>query len=163
MTGEFTPPSPPPARREPYRPSPTPSYAPSPTPPDGQSFAPLQGAPISTVGQDYLVGAPGAPGQPPAFRFPGTEEVNPAEVFAGPGYTSPAPPSSTWARIAVIAAVLGVVPGISLLAVVAGHLALREIGRSHMSGRGAALAGLALGYIGVAVWLLVALVWSIAS
>jgi len=115
------------------------------------------------VGQDYLVGAPGAPGQPPAFRFPGTEEVNPAEVFAGPGYTSPAPPSSTWARIAVIAAVLGVVPGISLLAVVAGHLALREIGRSHMSGRGAALAGLALGYIGVAVWLLVALVWSIAS
>lgn len=97
------------------------------------------------------------------FVFPGTERVNPAEVFAGPGYTSPRPAQSTWARISIIAAVLGLVPGISVLAVVAGHLALRETASEYVSGRGMALAGLALGYIGVTVWALIALVWVIAS
>lgn len=99
----------------------------------------------------------------PAFTFPGTERVDPAEVFAGPGYTSPRPAQSTWARVAIIAAVLGLVPGISVLAVVAGHVALRETASEYVSGRGMALAGLALGYIGVTVWLLIGLVWAIAS
>ena len=31
-----------------------------------------------------------------------------------------------------------------------------------MSGRGMALAGLTLGYIGVSVWLLIGLVWALA-
>lgn len=97
----------------------------------------------------------------PSFVFPGTERVNPAEVFAGPGYTSPRPAQSMWARVAIIAALAGIVPGISVLAVVAGHAALREIDE-YMSGRGMALAGLTLGYIGVSVWLLIGLVWALA-
>jgi hypothetical protein len=94
--------------------------------------------------------------------FPGTEEVNPVEVFAGPGYTSPRPRSSVWARIAIVAAVFGFVPGLSVFAVVAGHVALRETSTERVSGRGTALAGLALGYIGVTVWALIALVWAIS-
>ncbi len=94
--------------------------------------------------------------------FPGTERVNPAEVFAGPGYTSPRPAQSIWARIAIVAAVFGLVPGISVLAVVAGHVALRETSE-YVSGRGMALAGLALGYIGITVWALIGIVWAIAS
>ena len=97
------------------------------------------------------------------FTFPGTERVNPAEVFAGPGYTSPRPAQSTWARIAIVAAVFGLIPGISVLAVVAGHLGLRETGSEYVSGRGMALAGLALGYSGVPGWALIGLVWLIAS
>ncbi|MDX5399591.1 MAG: DUF4190 domain-containing protein [Actinomycetes bacterium] len=96
------------------------------------------------------------------FVFPGTERVSPAEVFAGPGYTSPRPAQSTWARIAIVAAVFGLVPGISVLAVVAGHVALRETSE-YVSGRGMALAGLALGYIGITVWALIGVVWAIAS
>lgn len=117
-----------------------------------EGFAPVETGHPGTVGSAY---------GPAGFTFPGTEEVDPARVFAGPGYTSPRPPFSTWARVAVVAAVLGVFPGISLLAVVAGHLALRETTRTRASGRGMALAGLALGYIGVSLWLLLAVVWSI--
>lgn len=152
MTSPFTPPTGASGAGEPY---------PSAPPPDrGREFAPVDDAPLTSVGADYVTrltgGAPTAP-----FVFPGTEEVDPAVVFAGPGYTSPRPPASTWARVAVVAAVLGVVPGISLIAVVTGHIALRETTRTRVSGRGMALAGLALGYIGAVVWLLLGIVWSL--
>ena len=39
----------------------------------------------------------------------------------------------------------------SIMAVIFGHIALRNIRRTHASGRGLAIAGLILGYIGVAI------------
>lgn len=151
MTAGFTPPNGPttppgaPWRADP--PYPVQPYAPSPPP-----------GPRGT----WTASSPGGAETTP-FAFPGTERVNPAEVFAGPGYTSPRPAQSTWARIAIVAAVFGLVPGISVLAVVAGHVALRETASEYVSGRGMALAGLALGYIGVTVWALIGIVWAIAS
>ena len=44
---------------------------------------------------------------------------------------------------------------ISLGAIAAGHYALYETSRSHKSGRGVAVAGLALGYMGLVVWILI--------
>lgn len=106
--------------------------------------------------------AQGDPGRG-SWAFPGTEAINPAEVFAGPGYTSPRPPASVLARVAVVAAVFGFIPGVSVIACVTGHLALREIERSPRSGRGLALAGLTIGYIQVVLWLLFAAVWATTS
>ncbi len=153
VSSPFAAPAPGPAPGEPYPTAPRPDgYVP--THPAG--YVPVHSAPPRTVGADYLAWSGPAP-----FAFPGTEEVDPAEVFAGPGYTSPRPRTSTWARVAIIAAVLGVIPGISLVAVVTGHVALGETSRGRIAGRGMALAGLALGYIGVTLWLLFALVWAI--
>jgi hypothetical protein len=43
----------------------------------------------------------------------------------------------------------------SILAVILGHVALHQIGTSRQSGRGMAIAGLVLGYIGLAVGIVV--------
>ncbi|MDN5558570.1 MAG: DUF4190 domain-containing protein [Ruaniaceae bacterium] len=118
------------------------------------SYVPVDTTAPRTVGADYLP-SPSAPSVAPPFVFPGTEEVDPAFVFSGPGYRSPAPPYSLAARISLALAVLGVIPGISIGAIAAGHYALFEVSRSRKSGRGLAVAALALGYMGLAVWILI--------
>lgn len=124
----------------------------TPLPPRSGSGTPTD--PIRPVGADY--------GLSP-LPFPGTEHVNPAEVFAGPGYNSPRPLTSLLARVSIVAAVCGMIPGASLVACIAGHLALREINASPRSGRGLAQAGLTLGYIGVTLWLLLGIVLLVSS
>lgn len=42
----------------------------------------------------------------------------------------------------------------SILAVIFGHISLKQIGRNDESGKGMAVAGLALGYVGVATFIL---------
>lgn len=118
------------------------------------SYVPVDSTAPRTVGADYLPPPSGITPTAP-YVFPGTEEVDPAYVFAGPGYRSPTPPYSLASRISLALAVLGVLPGISLGAIAAGHYALYETSRSHKSGRGVAVAGLALGYMGLVVWILI--------
>ena len=54
--------------------------------------------------------------------------------------------------LAVIALVLGIV-GVPIVPIVLGHLALSQIKTTGGEGRGIALAGLILGYVGIAGWI----------
>lgn len=89
------------------------------------------------------------PGYPPA--------VPPVGAPAYGYYAGPMPPATSgWAIASVVCAILGVV-GIpvfgSILGVIFGHVALGEIRRAdgRLVGRGAALAGLIIGYLALAL------------
>lgn len=85
-----------------------------------------------------------------------------------PGYWQPGPyqPQRRVDGLAIASMVLGIVwvwwVG-SILAVIFGHVALRRISREGKSGRGMAIAGLVLGYIGIATLTLIILVSAIGS
>lgn len=51
-----------------------------------------------------------------------------------------------------IASLVTGVLGLSLIAVIFGHIALNQINRTREEGRGLAIAGLVLGYVGIAGW-----------
>ena len=66
-------------------------------------------------------------------------------------------------RLAMASLVVGLVGG-NVIAVVLGHVARSQIRRTHEDGAGAALAGLVLGYIGVALVIVALLfVWALIS
>ena len=99
---------------------------------------------------------------PPGYPGPGYVAPNPASAPpAGPSNTPPAYPAYPYTRsrtsgLAIASLVLGIVWVFwigSILAVVFGHVALSQIKRSMgaLSGRGLAVAGLVLGYLGVAM------------
>lgn len=100
-------------------------------------------------------GRPGPSSSPPA-PFPGTEHLDPAEVFAGSGYRAPVIGNHPLAIAAVVLGALGVIPGLGIAAVVCGHLALRALQspQERRGGQGLAVAGLVLGYVLTALWLL---------
>ncbi|HIZ34258.1 MAG TPA: DUF4190 domain-containing protein [Candidatus Ruania gallistercoris] len=78
---------------------------------------------------------------------------DPAVTFAGPGYFTPQPRSSAAATIAFICAFIGVVTFIpSLAAVIVGIVALRQIARDRLRGRGLAEAAVALGALVLLGW-----------
>jgi len=89
---------------------------------------------------------------PPQYQMPG----GPAPQAYPAGYWQPGPyqqvqPQST-EGLAIASLVLGIVWVLwigSILAVIFGHVALRRIAREGKGGRGMAIAGLVLGYIGI--------------
>jgi hypothetical protein len=58
-------------------------------------------------------------------------------------------PTSPWAIVSLVCGIVWVFWAGSLVAVVAGHVALSEIRSRGMNGRGLAIAGLVLGYLGL--------------
>ena len=68
----------------------------------------------------------------------------------GHGLGSPAPPTSGLAIASLVLSILWV----SILGVIFGHIALRQINRGEASGNGLAVAGLVVGYVGLAGHLL---------
>jgi hypothetical protein len=104
--------------------------------------------------------------QPPAGYEPPPPPPPPAAAYAPPPAYAPQP---YYAQVVVQAktnglAIASLVLGIcwvywvgSILAVIFGHVALAQIARSNgtQNGRGMAIAGLVLGWIGVAVLLIV--------
>ncbi|MEU5878040.1 protein kinase [Spirillospora sp. NPDC047279] len=87
----------------------------------------------------------------------------PSQSYAPSGYTTapPVPQQPRYNHLAIYAMTLGLVGLIScgltsIPAIVLGHLAWRQIGRTQQRGLGMAATGLALGYLLVAFWLLVA-------
>jgi hypothetical protein len=86
-------------------------------------------------------GAPAFPGQP---------------VAAQPASVLPAQPRTN--VLGIITLVLGVL-GFGLVPVITGHIALNQITRTGEDGRGLTLAGLILGYVTLAGWLIVAFFW----
>ena len=78
----------------------------------------------------------------------------PAQELARPAFARPAGSTNGLAIVSLVAGLLWMWWIGSILAVVFGHAALNQIARSGQSGRGIAIAGLALGYIGLATMLL---------
>jgi hypothetical protein len=82
---------------------------------------------------------PTMPGQPDGYGY-------------GYGYAAPRPTNV----LAIIALVLSLM-GISIGAVISGHISLAQIRRTGEQGHGMALAGLIIGYVGCAFWVLAAI------
>jgi hypothetical protein len=106
--------------------------------------------------QDQVQDFPGYP--PPGYAPQGY----PPPGYPPPGYYQPvvyqqAPPKPKYDGLAITSMIVGIVWVYwigSILAVVFGHIALRRIARDGKAGRGMAIAGLVLGYIGVATLVL---------
>ncbi len=124
--------------------------------------APVYGAPPAHV-TPPVYGTPPAQGSPPGYGSPGVPPQgyggppyapSPGQPYGYPPYGYAAPPQRT-SGMAIASLVLGLVwiywIG-SILAVIFGHLALSETRRDpRVGGRGLAIAGLVLGYIGLGV------------
>lgn len=69
---------------------------------------------------------------------------------------APVPPTNTLAIISMIAAIVGLFTFaiLSLAGVIMGHIALNQIKKRAEGGRGMAITGLILGYVGIAFWIL---------
>ena len=103
--------------------------------------------PFSPLSEQYVHGLP------PGFVFPGTENLNPTEIFSGPGYTAPCPRSDSRATAALMCGLLSFIPFIGVAAIILGIGALRRLRHSYDSGEGLAWMGLILGAVSVILWL----------
>jgi hypothetical protein len=138
----YAPPTPPAASQQPvYAPPPPEAYN-APTPPP------------------YAPGGYGAPPQAPAYAQPGYP-APPAPYGYGYGGAPAYVKTNTLSILALIGAVLGaiwVLPIIgSLAGAILGHLSLGQIKRTGERGRGMALTGVILGWIGVGIAVLIGL------
>jgi hypothetical protein len=100
---------------------------------------------------------PSAPQYPvqPGQRYPGPQYGGPQ--YGGQPYPyayAPEPRTNVLAIISLVAAFV-----MSVAAVITGHIALSQIKRTGENGRGMALAGLIIGYIGVAITAVFFVVW----
>lgn len=140
------------------------------------AYVPVDPSVTAGVGQTYAetlarAGATTASERPPSasrapavgnrrrdgerFRFPGTETLNPAEIFRGPGYEAPRPASSKMAAWGLSLGLLGFIPFLSPVALALGMAALGETADGSRSGRGKAEAAVSLGAMGTIIWLLI--------
>lgn len=108
---------------------------------------------------------PAAPAyQPPAA--PAYQQQPPAPAYqqqapSAPAYGQQAPygqqpygaPTEKYNVLAIVSLVTGVL-FISLVAIITGHIALSQINKTQEKGRGLAIAGLVLGYAGIALGIL---------
>ncbi|PPF81290.1 hypothetical protein C5B96_10295 [Subtercola sp. Z020] len=94
------------------------------------------------------------PPPPPSGDYPSTPEPKPdaagTPAYSAPGYAasgSQTPASDRFNVLSIVSLVSAFF--ISLLAVITGHIALGQIKRTGEKGRGLAIAGLILGYLGI--------------
>lgn len=93
---------------------------------------------------------------PPAYSAPAYPA---AAAAAQPQPQAPYYPAQPKTNVlGIVTLVLGIL-GFGLIPVITGHIALGQIRRTNEDGRGITLAGLILGYITLAGWLLVAFFW----
>jgi hypothetical protein len=152
--GSFPPPPPPGS----FPPPPPPGSFPPPVPPGG----PQPGA---------FPAPPYGPGGPAPGPYGGQPPYPPPPPFAAPPY-GPSPYyqqpyyNQGYNGLAIASMVLGILwlywVG-SILAVIFGHVALHQISRDGKQGRGMAIAGLVLGYIGLAALVVVIIVAIVAA
>jgi hypothetical protein len=101
-------------------------------------------------------------GQPNPYAQPAGQPnpyAQPAAYGATPTYATPqtygyVPKTNTLAIVSLVLAFF-----VSLGAVITGHIALSQIKRTGEGGRGLAIAGLVLGYLGIAVGIIFAIFW----
>ncbi|WP_131333632.1 hypothetical protein [Schaalia vaccimaxillae] len=96
---------------------------------------------------------------PEEFVFPGSDRVNPAEVFAGPGYTSPRGVDNGLASAALWLTVAGmIVPFLLPISAVMGVIAYLRARNLHgRVGQREALGATAISSVVAALWVLVIL------
>ncbi|WP_315583878.1 DUF4190 domain-containing protein [Actinomyces viscosus] len=114
------------------------------TAPPGASAPPFSSGP-----EQYVDGLP------PGFVFPGTENLNPVEIFSGPGYTAPRPRTDSGATAAMTCGLLSFIPVVGVAAIILGAGALRRLRHSYDSGEGMAWLGLILGCASTIIWLVI--------
>ncbi|AMB57709.1 DUF4190 domain-containing protein [Microterricola viridarii] len=146
MTDQNQPPVPPNEPTPPVNPDFTAPEAPAapPVPP-----APNYGAPQAPPAPPY-----GAPAVPPAPQYaaPAAPQYGAPQYGAPANYGQPggAPKTNTFAIVSLVASVVGFFTGITfLVGIIFGHIALSQIKKSGENGRGMAIAGLVIGYIGL--------------
>ncbi len=118
------------------------------TPPAGD---PGNVPPVPPASEGY----PAAPPAPPSYPA-----APPAGAYPpAPGYNAYAPPAktNTLAVVSLVSAIVGfvLVPFIaSIVAVITGHMSLNQLKRSGEQGRGLALAGTIIGWVGIGLSIL---------
>ncbi len=100
---------------------------------------------------------PGTPVPPPAQPAPGYSAPGAAPAYgqAAPGYGQPTgAKTNVLAIVSLVASISGfvILPFIGpIVGVICGHISLGQIKKTGEQGRGMALAGLILGYVGIAL------------
>lgn len=85
-------------------------------------------------------------------------DVPPAAPYATPYAQQPYAPGPKTNVLAIISLVLSII-GISIGGVITGHIALSQIKKRAEGGRGLAIAGLIIGYLGCLGWIILWIVW----
>lgn len=146
---------------------PTPGAAPSaPAVPPAPPYAAPAYQPPTYQAPAYPPPAyPGAAPQP-GYAPPAGYAAPPAPGYGAPYGYAPARKTNTLAIVSMIAAIVGfiwVLPFVgSLAGAIMGHLSLGQIKRTGEGGRGMALTGVILGWIGVAIAVLIGIFFIIA-
>ena len=147
---------------------------------------PDAGQPSTDTPVTYPVDTPGypQPGYPqPAYAQPGYPQPGyPQPAYAQPGYPQPGypqpgygyaaggyaypptPPNNTLAVVSLVLGIVGlvVIPFLgSIGAVITGHMARKQIREGGEGGDGMAVGGLVTGYLGIAIYLLLGLLFLI--
>jgi hypothetical protein len=78
-------------------------------------------------------------------------------------YVDTRPPTNGTAIGSLVCSLCGFIPPATILAVIFGHVARRQIRGTGQRGDGLAIAGLIIGYIGVALWALIFIVGIVAA
>lgn len=96
---------------------------------------------------------PAAPVPPASQPAPAYGQPAPAYGQTAPAYGQPTgAKTNTLAIIALVASLIGLFTGIGFLAgIICGHISLSQIKKTGEQGRGMAIAGLIIGYIGIVV------------
>ena len=115
-------------------------------PPPPVAAAPQPGA-DRFAGPQPVTAAPAWP------AFPGTDGVDPAAVFRGPGYQSPLPPTNGVATTALWLTLVGVfLPPVLLVSAVLGGIGLARAPRLHRAGARAGGGALAVSLVLLLLW-----------
>jgi len=106
--------------------------------------------------QNFTGAAPAAPQVPGYTPAPGYAQA-PGYTQA-PGYAQApsAAPTNTMAIVSMISSIIGwfAFGSLCIVGVILGHISLKQLKTSGEGGRGMALTGLIMGYIGIAGWVI---------
>ncbi len=139
--------------------------APQPTPPSSGDTTPP--APPAAPGYGGSYAPPAAP-QPqysaPQYPASGYGQAPYGQASYGYAPAAPARPTNVLAIVSLIASIAGLsfVPLLgSIAGAIMGHISLRQVKTSGENGRGLALAGAIVGWVGTGMWVLLIVFWVI--
>ncbi|MFI8632193.1 DUF4190 domain-containing protein [Microbacterium sp. NPDC077663] len=152
------------------------------TPPQPSDVPPAPPAPSDAYPPAPPYASPASQGQPAYGEQPGYPQPYAQPSYGQPSYGqpaygqqtygqpaygyAPARPNNVLAIISLVASIAGLtlVPFIgSIAGVITGHMSLKQLKTSGENGRGMALAGTIIGWIGSGFWLLLILIWVFAA
>ena len=97
---------------------------------------------------------PNVPPAPPAQPAPSYGTGAPAYNASAPAYGAPTQKTNVLAIVSLVSSFF-----ISIVGIITGHIALSQIKKTGEQGRGLAIAGLIIGYIGLVVGIILAIFW----